>query len=120
MKPRAAGRAAKPSSAVPKIFVMIPTYNEKDNIGPLIQAIETLSIADLHLVVVDDNSPDGTGEILDRLAKTRPRLHVLHRMHERGRGSAGIAGFKHALKLGAGMVVEMDADFSHHPRHLPN
>lgn len=103
----------------PAIMVMVPTYNEKDNIGRLIEAIEALQVPRLQMVVVDDNSPDGTGRLLDHMAKKRPHLHVVHRLHERGRGTAGIAGFKQALALGADMVIEMDADFSHHPRHIP-
>lgn len=111
--------APRRPSAGPKVFVMIPTYDEKDNIEALLREIAALKIARLHIVVVDDDSPDGTGRILDRLARTMPGLHVLHRKHERGRGSAGIAGFKYALKQKADMVIEMDADFSHHPRHIP-
>lgn len=98
---------------------MIPTYNERENIGPLLAAIAGLALPNLHVVVVDDDSPDGTGRLLDELARTRPWLHVLHRHHERGRGTAGLDGFKYALSHGADLVVEMDADFSHHPRHLP-
>ncbi len=98
---------------------MIPTYNEKENIGRLIVEIEALKLANLHIVVVDDASPDGTGALLDTLAKTRPYLHPIHRKHERGRGTAGLAGFKYALACKADYVVEMDADFSHHPRYLP-
>ncbi len=101
------------------IFIMIPTYNEKANIGRLIKAIERLKISKLQIVVVDDNSPDGTGKLLDRMAADRPALHIVHRPHERGRGTAGIAGFKYALAQGAQMIIEMDADFSHHPRYLP-
>lgn len=111
----ASARPARP----PRVFVMVPTYNEKDNIGRLIAEIEALRIPSLEIVVVDDNSPDGTGRLLDALARKRPRLHPVHRLHERGRGTAGIAGFKAALALGAEMVIEMDADFSHHPRHIP-
>jgi dolichol-phosphate mannosyltransferase len=102
-----------------RLFIMIPTYNEKDNIARLIAAIEALALPRLQLVVVDDDSPDGTGRLLAALAKTRPHLHVVHRRHERGRGTAGIAGFKYALAHGADIIIEMDADFSHHPRHLP-
>ncbi len=115
-RPSAAGRAARAS----RVFLMIPTYNEKDNIGRLLAAIEELRLPRLQLVVVDDDSPDGTGKLLDRLAASRPGLHVLHRTQERGRGTAGIAGFKYALARGADMVIEMDADFSHHPRYLPD
>jgi dolichol-phosphate mannosyltransferase len=100
-------------------MVMIPTYNERENIGPLIESLEALAIPGLEIVVVDDHSPDGTGEVLDALAKRRPGLHVVHRLHERGRGTAGIAGFKAALARRADIIIEMDADFSHHPRHIP-
>jgi dolichol-phosphate mannosyltransferase len=98
---------------------MIPTYNEKENVGRLILEIEQLKLPQLQLVVVDDDSPDGTGELLDVLAKTRAHVHVIHRRQERGRGTAGLAGFKYALAQGADYIVEMDADFSHHPRYLP-
>jgi len=101
------------------VFIMIPTYNERDNIGRLVAAIEALRRPEIRIVVVDDASPDGTGELLESLAETRPHLHVVHRLTERGRGTAGIAGFKHALAAGAEMIIEMDADFSHHPRHIP-
>jgi len=104
----------------PRIFVMIPTYNEKDNIGRLIEAIEQLRLPNLHIVVVDDASPDGTGELLDQMARQRKFLHVVHRLNECGRGTAGIKGFKYALEHQADMVIEMDADFSHHPRYIPD
>ncbi len=103
----------------PRIYVMIPTYNEKENIENLIRAIRDLKIPGLQLVVVDDDSPDGTGRLLDRISARRPEVHVIHRRQERGRGTAGIAGFKYALAHGADMVIEMDADFSHHPQYLP-
>ena len=101
------------------VFIMVPTYNEADNLPRLLDAIAELDVPDLSIVVVDDDSPDGTGRIAEGLRRRIPRLHVLHRRHERGRGTAGIAGFKYALAQGADRVVEMDADFSHHPRHLP-
>lgn len=104
----------------PSVFVMVPTYNEAGNLQALVSAIEALKVPRLSLVVVDDNSPDGTGRVADRLARSRPWLHVVHRTHERGRGTAGIAGFRFALAKGAELIVEMDADFSHHPRHLPD
>jgi dolichol-phosphate mannosyltransferase len=103
----------------PKIFVMIPTYNEKDNIQALIEAIAALQIKNIHIVVVDDASPDGTGKLVDQLARKRSFLHVVHRLNERGRGTAGIKGFKYALEQKADMIIEMDADFSHHPRYIP-
>ncbi|MBN1595266.1 polyprenol monophosphomannose synthase [candidate division FCPU426 bacterium] len=108
------------AARVPKIFVMIPTYNERESIRRLLDEIDLLGIPHLHIVVVDDASPDGTGQILMQLARRRRRLHVVRRLNERGRGTAGIAGFKYALKHGAEMVVEMDADFSHHPRYIPD
>src|SRR3990167_9503485 len=101
-----------------KTYVMIPTYNERENIGNLIREILNLKIPDLH--VVDDNSPDGTSEIVKNLSKEHPEVELLLRTTERGRGSAGIAGFKYALEQGADCVVEMDADFSHHPKYIPS
>jgi len=103
-----------------KTYVMIPTYNERENIGNLIREILNLKIPDLHVVVVDDNSPDGTSEIVKNLSKEHPEVELLLRTTERGRGSAGIAGFKYALEQGADCVVEMDADFSHHPKYIPS
>lgn len=103
-----------------KTYVMIPTYNERENIGNLIQEIVNLKIQDLHIVVVDDNSPDGTSEVVTNLSKKHPEVELLLRTNERGRGSAGIAGFKYALEHGADSVIEMDADFSHHPKYIPH
>ncbi|HHT9144681.1 MAG TPA: polyprenol monophosphomannose synthase [Candidatus Wunengus sp. YC61] len=103
-----------------KTYVMIPTYNERENIGNLLREILNLKISDLHVVVVDDNSPDGTSEIVKNLAKEHPEVELLLRTTGRGRGSAGIAGFKYALERGADCVVEMDADFSHHPKYIPS
>ncbi len=96
---------------------MVPTYNERENIVLLIPALfEACPQADV--VVVDDDSPDGTATAVLGLQSRFPRLHLLVRHRQRGRGTAGLAGFRHALSLGAARVVEMDADFSHHPRHL--
>ncbi|RME42221.1 MAG: polyprenol monophosphomannose synthase [Chloroflexi bacterium] len=101
-----------------KCMVVIPTYNERDNIEPLVDKI--LGLGDhFHVTIVDDNSPDGTGEIAERLATTTPRVQVIHRPAKQGLGTAYIAGFKHALKNGVDYVVEMDADFSHDPDSLP-
>lgn len=102
-----------------KTYVMIPTYNERENVGNLIQEILNLKIPDLCIVVVDDNSPDGTSAVVKNLSKEHPEVELLLRTKERGRGSAGIAGFKHALEHGADCVIEMDADFSHHPKYIP-
>lgn len=103
-----------------KTYVMIPTYNERENIGSLIREIVNLKISDLHILVVDDNSPDGTAEVVKNLSKKDPEVELLLRTTERGRGSAGIAGFKYALDHGADCVIEMDADFSHHPKYIPS
>lgn len=103
-----------------KTYVMIPTYNERENIGKLIQEILHLKIPDLHVVVVDDNSPDGTSGKVEKYATIHPEVELLLRTTDRGRGSAGVAGFQYALDHGAECVVEMDADFSHHPRYIPD
>lgn len=98
--------------------VVVPTYNERNNIESLIQEIILLPALDI--LVVDDNSPDGTGDIVAGLARKNPRVHLLTRTKRKGRGSAGVAGFKKALDMGAQWIIEMDADFSHHPRHIPD
>lgn len=96
---------------------MLPTYNEKLNIERMIRAI--LAHEGVSLVVVDDSSPDGTGQIADRLAAENPgRIHVIHRQ-ERGRGTAGIAGLRYAREQDVDCVFEMDADFSHDPADIP-
>jgi len=98
--------------------VIVPTYNERPNVAPL--AREVLSASpDLDLLFVDDNSPDGTGEIEDQIAASEPRIHVLHREGKQGLGRAYIAGFKWALERNFEFILEMDADFSHNPRDLP-
>ena len=104
----------------PKVVVMIPTYNERENIGPLIQDILALPIEDnVSVLVVDDYSPDGTaGEVTD-IGRRDPRVCLLLRKEKRGRGLAGIAGFKEALGLGADFIVEMDGDGSHQPVFIP-
>jgi dolichol-phosphate mannosyltransferase len=99
-------------------LAMIPTYNEAENVGPLLDAILALG-PEWGALVVDDDSPDGTHRIVAERAAVDPRVHLLHRKTDRGRGTAGIAGFRRALELGADRVLEMDADFSHHPRHVP-
>ena len=99
---------------------MIPTYNEAENIQALIREILTLPLSgDLHVLVVDDSSPDGTGELVQKTAAADSRVHLLVRKKRRGRGAAGIDGFKAALALGADFIVEMDGDFSHQPRFIP-
>lgn len=98
--------------------VVIPTYNEKDNVQPLVQAIEH-ACADVDILFVDDNSPDGTGALIDELVGNDPRVHVLHRPHKQGLGRAYVAGFQWALATGYQFMCEMDADFSHDPNDLP-
>ena len=104
-------------SQKPKI-VVVPTYNERANIRPLIEAVMKLP-GDYRLLVVDDDSPDGTGTLADELAHTYPRLHVLHRKGERGLGRSYVDGMKWALEQNADLVFQMDADFSHDPAFLP-
>jgi len=102
-----------------KILAMLPTYNEAGNILPLINELLALNPA-LEVLVVDDNSPDGTWKLVSEKAATEPRVHLIHRTTERGRGTAGIAGFRYARDNGFDLAVEMDADFSHHPRFIPS
>ena len=105
---------------MPKIFVVIPTYNEADNLPLMADELWALNIAGLSVVVVDDNSPDGTGRIADELAEQRPgTLFVLHRPRKEGLGAAYICGFQWALQQGADVIIQMDCDFSHSPEHIP-
>jgi dolichol-phosphate mannosyltransferase len=101
-----------------KPIVIVPTYNEAENIRLLAVDILSLPVA-VDILVVDDHSPDGTGEIADALAAHHPTVHVLHREGKLGLGTAYIAGFKYALAHGHDRIMTMDADFSHHPRHIP-
>jgi glycosyltransferase involved in cell wall biosynthesis len=100
------------------IVAVIPTYDEIGNLPLLIGRIRALSLS-IHILVVDDASPDGTGRLAEQLARTDPLLSVLHRQGRRGRGLAGRAGFLRALSLGAERIIEMDADLSHDPVHIP-
>jgi dolichol-phosphate mannosyltransferase len=101
-----------------RVLIIIPTYNERDNIETLVSQIhEALPVADV--LIVDDNSPDGTGQLADSLSDKDPRLKVLHREGKLGLGTAYLAGFRHALEAGYDYVFEMDADFSHDPCYLP-
>ncbi|MGD0843147.1 MAG: polyprenol monophosphomannose synthase [Geobacteraceae bacterium] len=101
-----------------KAMVVVPTYNERDNIERLVADILAQDEG-IEVLVVDDDSPDGTGEIVDRMAAGNPRLHALHRPGKLGLGSAYCDGFRLALDKGAEYIVEMDADFSHDPAMLP-
>jgi len=98
--------------------VVIPTYNERENIESIVDAVMSLPV-NAYVTIVDDNSPDGTGEIADAISAREARVSVLHRQCKMGLGSAYIAGFKHALEQGAQFVLEMDADFSHNPADIP-
>jgi dolichol-phosphate mannosyltransferase len=106
-----------------RLWVVIPTYNEAVNVERIVRAtdaeLERIVPGDHRILVVDDNSPDGTGAIADALAAELPTLEVLHRAVKGGLGHAYRAGFTHALASGAERVIEMDADFSHDPRYLP-
>src|SRR5216117_3461184 len=99
-------------------LVVVPTYNERENLPPLVQRLLGLSVT-VDLLVVDDNSPDGTGKIADQLAAQFPSIHVLHRTEKTGLGRAYIAGFKWALEHGYDFVFELDGDFSHNPDDIP-
>ncbi len=102
-----------------KVVIVIPTYNEKENIEKLIREIFSLGIEGLEVVVVDDNSPDGTANIVEEMKKTEEGLHLISRSGKMGLGTAYIAGFKYALDREAQYIMEMDADFSHDPKMIP-
>jgi dolichol-phosphate mannosyltransferase len=100
-------------------LVVIPTYDERENLSRLVAEIFAVAPA-VHVLVVDDNSPDGTGELADGLAAGDDRVHVMHRPGKLGLGTAYLDGFRWALRRDYPLVCEMDADFSHQPRHLPD
>lgn len=102
-----------------KTLILIPTYNEIDNLGPLLKEIFSFA-PETDVLVIDDNSPDGTGQFADQLHDENPHIHVIHRAGKLGLGTAYIAGFKYALEHGYDAAFEMDADFSHDPKYLPN
>ncbi|MBX3063993.1 MAG: polyprenol monophosphomannose synthase [Anaerolineae bacterium] len=105
---------------MPRVIIVIPTYNEAENITRLIDSLFSLSVPDLELLIVDDNSPDKTGQIAEQLSpKYGGRVHVLHRAGKQGLGTAYIEGFNWALNNGADYIGQMDADFSHHPKYVP-
>jgi dolichol-phosphate mannosyltransferase len=101
---------------VPKAVVCLPTYNERENLEPMLRALRGKEV---RVLVVDDNSPDGTGELADRFARELDYVDVLHRERKEGLGPAYIAGFHRALADGAELVLEMDCDFSHDPNDVP-
>lgn len=100
--------------------VVLPTYNEAENLSPMIDALLALPV-NLHVLVVDDNSPDGTGALADQLAMQHAgQVVVMHRTEKAGLGPAYLAGFQRAIDLGAEYIVQMDADFSHQPKYIPD
>lgn len=104
------------------VVIVVPTFNERENLETLLRGIDEALVDSRHrwkVLIVDDNSPDGTGALADEMRSRWEWLEVLHRLKRRGRGTAGIDGFKEALSQGADWVVEMDADLSHDPKHLP-
>jgi len=101
-----------------KALVVIPTYNERENLTELLRQIFAQGLP-LEVLIIDDNSPDGTGAVADGLAQADPRVHVMHRAAKMGLGSAYVAGFRYALERDYDAVFEMDADFSHNPESLP-
>jgi len=107
-----------PRGPLGRVAVIIPTYNERENLEPIVIGVRA-AVPGADILVVDDNSPDRTGEIADKLAAADEHLHVLHRAGKSGLGSAYIAGFRWGLERGYGVLVEMDADGSHDPDELP-
>lgn len=103
---------------MPRVLVVTPTYNERDNLERFVGVVHD-ALPEAHVLVVDDASPDGTGAIADRLAGRDPRVSVLHRSGKLGIGSAYVAGFRHGLREGYDLLVQMDTDLSHDPRDLP-
>lgn len=111
--------APQPTAPVErKVVCTVPTYNEALNVLPLARELLALS-PHVEVLVVDDDSPDGTWRLVEQARRSQPRLHLLHRTRERGRGTAGRDGFLEALRMGADVVIEMDGDFSHQPRFIP-
>ncbi|MFD2415280.1 polyprenol monophosphomannose synthase [Amycolatopsis pigmentata] len=110
-----APRAAQP---IDPVLVVIPTYNERENLTPILERLHK-ALPDVNALVVDDGSPDGTGELADKLAADNPHIHVLHRTEKAGLGAAYVAGFRWGLERDYATIVEMDADGSHAPEDLP-
>ena len=108
----------RPGGPLGRVAVIVPTYNERANLEQIASRLRT-AVPDADLLIVDDNSPDGTGEAADKLAAGDARIHVLHRPAKAGLGSAYIAGFRWALERDYGVLVEIDADGSHQPQELP-
>lgn len=109
---------SRPQGPLGEVLVIIPTYNEADNVEPIVGRVRK-AVPDAHILVADDNSPDGTGKIADELASADEQIHVLHRKGKEGLGAAYLAGFRWGADHGYGVLVEMDADGSHQPEELP-
>jgi len=106
---------------MPQTVVVLPTYNEIENLPLMVNELLALPVDDLRILVVDDNSPDGTGQLADKLATEYPRrISVLHRQEKNGLGQAYLAGFKRAIEMKADYIIQMDADFSHQPKYIPD
>ena len=107
-----------PSEALGPILVIIPTYNESENIARIVSRTRK-AVPDAHILIADDNSPDGTGKLADEIATADDHIHVMHRLGKEGLGAAYLAGFEWGLNAGYDVLVEMDADGSHQPEQLP-
>ena len=105
--------------SAPRLLVALCTYNERENLQQLVPEIHQYA-PQAHVLVVDDNSPDGTGRLADELAAADTRVRVLHRAGKQGLGTATLAAFRHAIERGYDLLINMDADFSHHPRCIPD
>lgn len=104
---------------MPSTIVVLPTYNERENLPLIVDELFKLPVEDLRILVVDDSSPDGTGDVAEALAAQHPgRISVMHRTDKQGLGPAYIAGFKEAIRMGADYIIQMDADFSHQPKYI--
>ncbi|MEU0790108.1 polyprenol monophosphomannose synthase [Amycolatopsis sp. NPDC005961] len=111
-------QAPRGARGIEPVLVVIPTYNERENLGPILDRLQKV-LPDVHALVVDDGSPDGTGELADERAAANDHVHVLHRTEKAGLGAAYIAGFRWGLAREYNTIVEMDADGSHAPEDLP-
>lgn len=106
------------TAAEPRILISVATYNERDNLAPLLWEIRQM-VPTADVLVIDDHSPDGTGQLADELATADPHIRVLHRPGKLGLGTAILAAMRQAMDQDYDLLVNMDADFSHHPRYLP-
>jgi dolichol-phosphate mannosyltransferase len=111
-------QAPRGAREIEPVLVVIPTYNERENLGPILDRLHKV-LPDVHVLVVDDGSPDGTGELADERAAANENVHVMHRTEKAGLGAAYIAGFRWGLAREYNTIVEMDADGSHAPEDLP-